>query len=150
MRALIQRVSKASVNILGNTHSAIKNGLLVFACWENDDDFSDSDWMLNKILNLRVFDDEKNIMNQSVQDIKGEILIVSQFTLYASTKKGNRPSYIRSAKADISEPFYDDFVKKALNVSELNVKSGIFGADMKIQLINDGPVTIFMDSKNKE
>ena len=150
MRALIQRVSKASVNILGNTHSAIKNGLLVFACWENDDDFSDSDWMLNKILNLRVFDDEKNIMNQSVQDIKGEILIVSQFTLYASTKKGNRPSYIRSAKADISEPFYDDFVKKALNVSELNVKSGIFGADMKIQLINDGPVTIFMDSKKKE
>ena len=150
MRALIQRVSKASVNISGNRHSAIKNGLLVFACWENDDDFSDSDWMLNKILNLRVFDDEKNIMNQSVQDIKGEILIVSQFTLYASTKKGNRPSYIRSAKADISEPFYDDFVKKALNVSELNVKSGIFGADMKIQLINDGPVTIFMDSKNKE
>ncbi len=150
MRALIQRVSKASVNILGNRHSAIKNGLLVFACWENDDDFSDSDWILHKVLNLRVFDDEKNVMNQSVQDIKGEILIVSQFTLYASTKKGNRPSYIRSAKADISKPFYDDFVKKALNVSGLNVKSGIFGADMKIQLINDGPVTIFMDSKNKE
>tara|TARA_Y100000389_G_scaffold201949_1_gene245939 strand:- start:1144 stop:1596 length:453 start_codon:yes stop_codon:yes gene_type:complete len=150
MRALIQRVSNASVTILGERHSDIKNGLLVFACWENDDDFSDSDWIIRKILNLRVFPDQKNVMNQSVQDIQGEILIISQFTLYASTKKGNRPSYLRSAKAEISKPFYDDFVKKISNVLGPKIKSGIFGADMKIDLINDGPITLLMDSKNKE
>ena len=150
MKAVIQRVSKASVTIGDKKVANILCGVLILLGIEESDTQEDINWLSNKIINLRIFNDEKGIMNNSLLDCNGDVIVVSQFTLHASTKKGNRPSYIRSAKADISKPFYDDFVKKALNVSGLNVKSGIFGADMKIQLINDGPVTIFMDSKNKE
>ena len=146
MRVIIQRVSEASVTISENLKSEISIGLLILLGIEQEDTNEDIDWLCGKISRLRIFDDDEGVMNLSVKDIEGEVLLISQFTLHASTKKGNRPSYIRSAKADISKPFYDDFVKKALNVSGLNVKSGIFGADMKINLINDGPVTIILEN----
>ncbi len=150
MRALIQKVEKASVIIEGKCIGSIGKGLLIFLGVEEADNYDDIDWLTAKITKLRIFDDEKGVMNLSVKDIDGEILVVSQFTLHASTKKGNRPSYIRAAKPNTAIPLYEEFVKRLKNFSGLPVSSGEFGAYMKVQLINDGPVTIWIDSKTKE
>lgn len=150
MRVLIQRVREASVTIEGKVKSAISNGLLVFVGIENEDDFSDIDWLTRKLLNLRIFNDENEVMNLSVKDIDGEILIISQFTLHASTKKGNRPSYIKAAKPEISIPLYEQFVQHLEKEFGKTIGTGAFGADMKVALLNDGPVTIWIDSKNRE
>ncbi|HMQ46195.1 MAG TPA: D-aminoacyl-tRNA deacylase [Saprospiraceae bacterium] len=150
MRTVLQRVTQASVTIDGHIHSAIGSGLLILLGIEDADQEEDIDWLCKKISQLRVFNDEQGVMNRSVQDIDGELLVVSQFTLHASTKKGNRPSYIRAAKPDFAIPMYETFVKRLEAISGLSVKTGVFGADMKVQLLNDGPVTILMDSKNKE
>ena len=150
MRALIQRVSHASVTIEGVIKSSIDQGLLILLGIENEDQQTDIDWLCKKISNLRIFDDEAGVMNRSVKDINGELLVVSQFTLHASTKKGNRPSYIKAAKPDISIPMYEEFVKKLATAAERTVQTGAFGADMKVALLNDGPVTIWMDSQQKE
>lgn len=149
MRLLIQRVTEASVTINGTVKSAIKNGLLVLVGIENEDNKTDIEWLTRKLLNIRIFDDENGVMNYSVKDIDGELLIISQFTLHASTKKGNRPSYIKAAKPDISIPLYEQFVKSVENEFGKKVGTGEFGADMKVALLNDGPVTIWIDSKNK-
>jgi D-tyrosyl-tRNA(Tyr) deacylase len=150
MRILIQRVSKASVFIDNQLKSSIKKGLLVLLGIENADTQSDIDFLVKKIINLRIFDDENGIMNRSLSDIDGELLCVSQFTLYASTKKGNRPSYIRAAKADFAVPLYEQFCSDLNLALGKEIKTGEFGANMQIELINDGPVTIFIDSKEKE
>lgn len=150
MRTLIQRVKKASVTIEKQIKSAISNGLLVLVGIENTDNEEDIEWISNKIVQLRIFDDENGVMNKSLQDINGEILIVSQFTLHASTKKGNRPSYIRAAKPEISIPLYEAFCQAIQSKIEKKIGTGEFGADMQVELINDGPVSIWMDSKNKE
>ena len=149
MRAIIQRVSEASVYISNEKHSFIGHGLLVFVAWEKNDDAADSDWMIRKILNMRLFKDDSNIMNRSILEFQGQILVVSQYTLFASIKKGNRPSYIRSASPKLAKPFYDYFVKKMRETSNLNINSGVFGAELKIYSSNDGPITISLDSKNK-
>ena len=150
MRVVIQRVIEASVRINNEIYSSIKNGLLVLIGIEETDNTEDVEWLSKKIIALRIFNDAENKMNFSVQDIHGEILVVSQFTLYASTKKGNRPSYIKSAKPEIAIPLYEKFIQQ-INVDfRKPVKTGKFGADMKISLINDGPVTIMIDSKSKE
>ena len=150
MRAIIQRVSKASVTVDNKLVSSIKNGLLVLLGICNDDDLSDIEWLSKKIANLRIFNDEQNIMNKSLVDIHGEIIVVSQFTLMASTKKGNRPSYIKAAKPEIAIPLYEQFVLELEKDLNKKVGTGIFGADMKVELLNDGPVTIIIDSKEKE
>jgi D-tyrosyl-tRNA(Tyr) deacylase len=150
MRTLIQRVKKASVTIDGKLISLINNGLLVFVGIEDNDNDEDIAWLTKKIANIRLFDDEAGVMNRSVIDIDGEILAVSQFTLMASTKKGNRPSYIKAAKPDISVPLYEQFCNEMEIAVNKPVKRGVFGADMKVELLNDGPVTIFIDSKNRE
>ncbi len=150
MRLLIQRVSEASVTIDGKTKSNIGKGLLVFLGIEDCDTKEDIDFLCKKTVNLRIFDDENGVMNKSVMEMGGEILVVSQFTLHASTKKGNRPSYIRAAKPEISIPVYERFCQKLSDHLGKEVKTGEFGADMKVALINDGPVTIWIDSKNKE
>ena len=150
MRALIQRTKYASVTIEGKCKSAIKQGLLVLVGIEEADEKEDIEWLCKKIVNLRIFDDENGVMNRSVLDINGEILVVSQFTLHASTKKGNRPSYIRAAKPEISIPLYESFCKELGISLGKEVGTGEFGADMKVELLNDGPVTIWMDTKNKE
>ena len=150
MRVVIQRVSWASVEIGRKIFSEIKEGLLVLVGIETEDREEDAEWLAGKISQLRIFNDENGVMNRSVTDIDGEILAVSQFTLHASTKKGNRPSYIRAAKHDISQPLYELFCVKLSEKIKKNVKTGVFAADMKIDLRNDGPVTILMDSKNKE
>jgi D-aminoacyl-tRNA deacylase len=150
MRVVVQRVSEASVTIEGTVKSVIKHGLLILLGIEEADTEEDIQWLVSKISNLRIFSDEVGLMNRSVVDIAGEILIVSQFTLYASTKKGNRPSFIRAAKPDYAIPMYEKFVLILHKTSNVNVLTGIFGADMKVALLNDGPVTIVMDSKNKE
>lgn len=150
MRTIIQRVNSSSVYINGEKTGKINKGLLVFVGFEEADNDDDIEWLANKIVKLRIFGDENGKMNLSVQDIDGEILIISQFTLHASTKKGNRPSYIKSAKPEVSIPLYDKFVEKMKNTSVKKVATGEFGADMKIQLENDGPVTISIDTKNKE
>lgn len=150
MRAVIQRVLNASVVVDSGQKSAIGNGLLVFLGIEDSDDQRDIDWLCGKIIRLRIFGDEKGLMNLSVQDIQGEILVISQFTLHASTKKGNRPSFIRASKPDHSEKIYNQFLQTLQHNYAVTVKSGTFGAYMKIHLINDGPVTIFVDTKNKE
>jgi D-tyrosyl-tRNA(Tyr) deacylase len=150
MRALIQRVTKASVTINHQLYSSVNQGLLVFVGIEDSDEAEDIEWLSNKIVNLRIFNDENTIMNLSVRDISGEIMVISQFTLHASTKKGNRPSYIRASKPSIANPLYDSFVHSLIHNSGLKIKNGQFGADMKIDLVNDGPVTIFIDTKNKE
>jgi D-tyrosyl-tRNA(Tyr) deacylase len=150
MRVVVQRVLRASVTINGQVKASIGQGLLVLLGIEEADDANDVDFLVKKIIHLRVFDDENGVMNRSVLDIAGELLCVSQFTLHASTKKGNRPSYIKAAKPDIAVPLYEQFCR---NISlELNreIPTGIFGADMQVELINDGPVTIIIDSKNKE
>lgn len=150
MRAVIQRVSSANVAIAGKTKATINNGLLVLLGIEAIDTQEDIDWLCRKITAMRIFDDEKKQMNLSVKDIGGEIMVISQFTLHASTKKGNRPSFIKAAKPDIALPLYHAFLKKAEEFMGKTVQAGIFGADMKVSLCNDGPITIIMDSKNKE
>ncbi len=149
MRILIQRVNGASVEIDFKIKANIHKGLLIFVGIEETDTNEDIEWLTNKIVNLRVFNDEQGIMNLSVKDINGEILVVSQFTLHASTKKGNRPSYIQAARPEIAIPFYEKFVKQLEQLLKKPIETGTFGADMKIALVNDGPVTIWMDSKNK-
>lgn len=150
MRAIMQRVSEASVQINEEVFSHIKNGVLVLLGIEESDTQEDINWLVRKITNLRIFGDENGKMNFSLGDINGEVLVVSQFTLFASIKKGNRPSFIKSAKPDIAIPLYDDFIKKIQSEIHTTVKTGKFGADMKVELINDGPVTILLDSKNPE
>ncbi len=150
MRVVVQRVKNASVEIECQTHASIGKGLLVLAGFEEADNAEDLDWLTNKIALLRIFDDENGVMNLSVSDIQAELLVVSQFTLFASTKKGNRPSYIRSAKPEIAIPLYEAFVKKLETILNQPVKTGKFGAEMQVALINDGPVTILFDTKNKE
>jgi D-tyrosyl-tRNA(Tyr) deacylase len=150
MKVVIQRVSKASVTIEGIIVAAISNGLLVFLGIVEDDTKEDIQWLSKKIVNLRVFGDEQGVMNKSLMDSKGDVIVVSQFTLHASTKKGNRPSYIKAAKPDIAIPLYEAFVKQLENDLDKKIHTGQFGADMKVELINDGPVTIIIDSKNKE
>jgi len=150
MRVLIQKVERASVIIEDKTVASIEKGLLLFLGIEEVDSADDIDWLTGKITKLRVFNDEEGVMNLSVKDVEGEMLVVSQFTLHASTKKGNRPSYIRAAKPATAIPLYEEFVKRLGEVSGLPVYSGEFGAYMKVDLVNDGPVTIWIDSKNKE
>ena len=150
MKTVIQRVNGSFVQIENDVVANIGKGLLVLIGFENSDTDEDIKWMSGKICRLRVFEDEKRVMNLSVKDINGEILLVSQFTLHASTKKGNRPSYIKAAKPDIAIPLYEKFIKQLEIDLEKPVETGKFGADMKISLINDGPVTIIIDSKNKE
>lgn len=150
MRVVIQRVSKASVTINNSIKSAIGKGLLILVGVEETDTPEDAEWLCKKAANMRIFDDENGVMNKSVLDIGGEIIVVSQFTLMASTKKGNRPSYIRAAKHEISIPLYNKFCEIMENELGKPIGTGEFGADMKVELLNDGPVTIIMDSKNKE
>ena len=151
MRAVIQRTTHASVTIDGICHSRIGQGLLVLLGVEDADTIEDIQWLCKKVVNLRIFNDEKGIMNLSVQDIGGSVLVVSQFTLLASTKKGNRPSYIRAARPEVSIPIYEAFCSEvAGQIGTDRVKTGVFGADMKVELLNDGPVTICIDTKNKE
>ena len=150
MRILIQRVSKASVLVKGKVTGAIENGLLVFAGIEDADTAEDVQWLSNKIVNLRIFDDENEVPNISVKDMDGDILLVSQFTLHANTKKGNRPSYIKAAKANVAIPLYEKLIQQLEMDLEKKIQTGIFGADMKVELINNGPVTIWMDSKSRE
>ncbi len=150
MRVVIQRVSEASVKVDSNITGAIGNGLLVLIGVEDADEKEDIQWISGKIVNLRIFDDENGVMNKSLLDIDGEILLVSQFTLHASTKKGNRPSYIKASKPDIAIPVYEQLIEQLKIDLGKNIATGIFGADMKVQLLNNGPVTIVLDSKNKE
>ena len=150
MRAVIQRVKEASVKVDGNVTGAIDKGLLILVGIEDADTQEDIEWLTKKIVGLRIFDDENGVMNLSVMDIGGGLLAVSQFTLMASTKKGNRPSYIRASKGDFAEPMYEKFCQALEKESGKIVEKGIFGADMKVSLLNDGPVTIIMDTKNKE
>ncbi len=149
MIAVIQRVLEASVVIEGNTKASIKNGLLLLLGIEDADNIEDINWLASKIVNLRIFNDEQGVMNVCVKDIGGDVIVVSQFTLHASTKKGNRPSYIRAARPEVAIPLYESFLKEITNALGKPVQSGEFGADMKVHLINDGPVTIVIDTKNK-
>lgn len=150
MRAVVQRVSKASVTIEGNVKSAIGQGFLIFLGVCEEDTMEDVDWLVKKIANLRVFDDENHVMNRSILDVQGEALVVSQFTLYASYKKGNRPSWFKAGSHEHSIPLYEAFCQQLSEAIGKPVGTGEFGADMKVELINDGPVTICMDTKNKE
>ena len=150
MRVVIQRVSKAQVTIEQERSEHIAQGILVLLGIEMADGDADVDWLVNKVLNLRIFDDEAGVMNKSLLDTKGELMVVSQFTLMAATKKGNRPSYIRAATHQHAVPLYESFVKKAQSLLETRVATGSFGAMMKVSLDNDGPVTILIDSKNRE
>lgn len=150
MRIVIQRVSHASVTIEGEVKSAIRQGYLTLLGIEESDTSEDVDWLVRKVIGLRVFDDENHVMNRSIMDINGEILVISQFTLFASYKKGNRPSWLRAAKHEISVPLYEEFCKKLSDALGKPVGTGEFGADMKVDLLNDGPVTIMMDTHNKE
>ncbi|EHQ43206.1 D-aminoacyl-tRNA deacylase [Myroides odoratus] len=150
MRIVIQRVTEASVTVEGTIISSIGTGLLVLVGIEEIDTKQDIEWLSGKLVNLRIFEDEQGVMNKSVLDIEGEVLIVSQFTLHASTKKGNRPSYIKAAKPDFAIPMYEDFVAQVSRDLNKKVQTGKFGADMKVALLNDGPVTICIDSQNKE
>ena len=149
MRIVVQRVSKASVSIAGNLYSEINYGFLVLIGICDDDRYDDIEWLTQKIINLRVFGDELGKMNRSIQDVNGEILIVSQFTLFASVKKGNRPSFVASARPEIAIPLYKKFID-VLKQYDIKIQTGVFGANMQIELVNDGPVTIIIDSKNKE
>lgn len=150
MRVLIQRVSEAAVQIDGIVHGEIKKGLLILLGIEQDDTKEDADWLIQKTTGMRIFSDDAGKMNFSSAEVQGAFLVISQFTLHASTKKGNRPSYIKAARPEIAIPLYEYFIDELRNRSSSKVESGIFGADMKVSLINDGPVTIWMDSKNKE
>jgi D-tyrosyl-tRNA(Tyr) deacylase len=150
MKVVLQRVSEASVTVAEKKVANIQKGLLVLVGIEEADTQDDIDWLVNKIVNLRIFGNENDVMNLSVKDIHGDIIVVSQFTLHASTKKGNRPSYLKAAKPEFSIPMYEQFVSSLEIVLEKQVQTGVFAADMKVSLLNDGPVTIIMDSKNKE
>ena len=150
MRSVIQRVLNASVIINGEIYSGIQKGMLVLLGIEDNDGWEDVEWLAGKIYRLRIFDDDAGIMNLSLADLGAEILVVSQFTLFGSTKKGNRPSYIRASKPETAIPLYEKFVDYFRQISRLEVKTGLFGADMKIELVNDGPVTLFIDTKSRE
>ena len=150
MKAVIQRVSKASVTIEGKRVASIANGVLVLLGIIEEDTQEDINWLSNKITNLRIFEDENNVMNKSVIDVNGDAIVVSQFTLHASTKKGNRPSYIKAAKPEIAIPLYEAFVNQLELDLGKKVQTGQFGADMKVELLNNGPVTIIIDTKNKD
>jgi len=150
MRVVIQRVSNASVEINGSVKSSISKGLMILVGIEEADTKTDAEWLCAKIVNLRIFDDENGVMNRSVVDVSGEILVVSQFTLHASTKKGNRPSYIKAARPEQAIPLYEYFCRILEENTGKQVQTGIFGADMQVSLVNNGPVTIIIDSKNKE
>lgn len=150
MKTVIQRVSHASVTVNEKIVAEIQKGLLVLVGIEDADTQEDSIWLTSKIVNLRIFGDENDVMNLSVQDIAGDIIVISQFTLQASTKKGNRPSYLKASKAEIAIPLYENFIQCIENQLGKKVQTGIFAADMKVSLLNDGPVTIVIDSKNKE
>lgn len=150
MRIVIQRVREAEIKVEGDAVGAIDHGLLVLLGIENEDDYSDMEWLVNKLLNLRIFNDENQVMNRSLLDIKGELMVISQFTLMAATKKGNRPSYIRAARHETAIPLYEKFLVLAEEKLGRKVAKGVFGADMKVSLVNDGPVTITIDSKNRE
>ena len=149
MRILIQRVSEASVKIDQLVHSQINKGLLVLVGIENEDTDEDIDYLCKKIINLRIFDDENVVMNESVVQTSGQIMVISQFTLHANTRKGNRPSYIEAAKPEIALPIYERLLKQLQIQSGIEIQTGVFGADMKVSLVNDGPVTIWIDSKAK-
>ena len=150
MRIVIQRVKHASVTIEGNVKSSIKQGYLILLGVGENDTQEDAEWLIKKVIGLRVFDDEAGVMNKSIMDVDGEILVISQFTLFASYKKGNRPSWLRAARHEISVPLYEHFCKLWSESLGKQVGTGEFGADMKVELLNDGPVTICMDTKNKE
>ena len=150
MRIVIQRVREAKVKVEGEVVGSMGQGLLVFLGIENEDDSSDLEWLVNKLLNLRIFNDENQVMNRSLLDIMGELMVISQFTLMAATKKGNRPSYIRAARHETAIPLYEQFLVLAEEKLGRKVAKGVFGADMKVSLVNDGPVTITIDSKNRE
>ena len=150
MRVVIQRVTKASVTINGLVNGAIQKGLLVFVGIEEADNMEDISWLSNKIINLRIFDDDQGVMNLSLKEIGGNILLISQFTLHATTKKGNRPGYSRAARPEVAIPIYQAFIKQLENDLGKQIATGEFGADMKVELLNDGPVTIVIDTKNKE
>lgn len=150
MRAVIQRVSKASVEIDGKVHGSVEAGLLILLGIEGRDSLSDVEWLVGKVRQMRIFGDAEGKMNLSIEDIKGEFLVISQFTLHAATSKGNRPSFIRAARPEQAIPLYEKFIELLTQSSGLEVKTGQFGADMQISLINDGPVTIIMDSQSRE
>ena len=150
MRVVIQRVTKASVTINEKIYGAIENGLLILLGIEDADTVEDIEWLSNKIVNLRIFNDVEGVMNRSVFDVAGNILLVSQFTLHASTKKGNRPSYLKASKPEVAIPLYEKMIRQLEKDLGKQIATGIFGADMKVELLNDGPVTIVIDSKNKE
>ena len=150
MRAVVQRVSKSTLRIKGRTFSHIDKGLLILLGIEDQDEINDVNWLAKKISNLRVFSDNNGVMNLSINDIYGDLMVVSQFTLHAKTKKGNRPSYINAASPEIARPLYDSFIQLASSLINGEVKTGKFGKDMQIDLVNDGPVTIIMDTKNRE
>ena len=150
MRAILQKVSHASVTIEEEIHNEIGVGLLILLGIEDRDTEQDIEWIIRKISKMRIFLDENGVMNRSLQDVGGEALIISQFTLFASTKKGNRPSYLRASKPSVAVPIYESFLLQWENETGIEAKAGIFGADMKVGLLNDGPVTIILDSKNKE
>lgn len=150
MRVIIQRVSEASVSIAGEPTRTIGHGLLILLGIEEADEKDDIEWLCGKISRLRIFGDEEGLMNNSISDIEGEILLISQFTLFASTKKGNRPGFTRAARPDTAIPLYESFIKQLRFVSGRTVRTGTFGADMKVGLVNDGPVTIIIDSRNRE
>lgn len=150
MRAVIQRVSEASVTVDDKITGEIRNGLMVLLGIEDADSIEDIQWLSSKIINLRVFNDESGVMNVSVKDAGGDILLISQFTLHAATKKGNRPSYIKASRPDIAIPLYEKMIAQLETDLGKKIYTGIFGADMKVRLLNDGPVTIFIDTKNKE
>lgn len=150
MKVVIQRVSEASVTIDGQEVASIQKGLVVLVGIEDSDGQEDIDWLVGKITKMRIFEDENHIMNCSIQDVNGAIIVVSQFTLHAATKKGNRPSYIKASKPEIAIPLYEGFVRRMEFEMNKPVQTGVFGADMKVSLINDGPVTIIVDSKNRD
>lgn len=150
MRLVIQRAKNASITIEGNVHGKIEHGLVVLMGIEHEDTQSDADWLIGKLVNLRIFSDEEGKMNLSISDVNGQFLVISQFTLYASTKKGNRPSYIQAARPETAIPLYEYFIENLKKESNLPVETGLFGANMQVQLTNDGPVTIWIDSKKRE
>lgn len=150
MITVIQRVSEASVTIERHIKGKIGKGLMILLGIEEEDNQEDIDWLVRKVLNLRIFDDEDGVMNKSLLDVDGDILLISQFTLHASTKKGNRPSYIKAAKPEIAVPIYNNFIKVIVRELKRDIQTGDFGADMKVSLVNDGPVTIIIDTKNKQ
>jgi D-tyrosyl-tRNA(Tyr) deacylase len=150
MRAVVQRVKQASVSISGEIVASIVGGLLIFAGIEDADEQEDIEWLSNKVVNLRIFDDQDSVPNLSVKESEGEILLVSQFTLHATVKKGNRPSYIKAAKPEVALPIYEKLILELETVLGKGIQTGTFGADMKVSLVNDGPLTVWIDTKNKE